>query len=467
MTLLSGNACETLNLLQFNHNMLVNSVSTSEELTEQFIVKQYADIFEGLGHIGDYHIEVDESVSPVQNHSRRVPVPLQKELCDKLSKMEQDGIIAKVSTPTPWISNMVAVKTPNKLRVCIDPQDLNKAILRPHYPTKTIEDIAPMLVSARVFSVVDAKDGFLQIKLDNASSFRTTFWTPQGRYRWLRMPFGISSAPEEFSRQLSEVLEGLANIEVIADDILIYGCGETYEDAVKDHDSAFVKLLDRAKERNLKLNKCKLKFKLQSVRYMGHVLSDKGLCVDPEKVKAITDMPRPTNVTDVQRLIGFVNYLSKFLAHLSETCEPLRRLCDKERPFEWMPQHEEAFETIKSQVSSTPVLKFYDINKPVVIECDASSVGLGAVLLQAGQPVSYASRALSKTEQNYCQLEKECLAICFAMEKFDNYVLGKSVSVLSDHKPLETIFKKSILSSPKRLQRMRLRLQKYTFTVQY
>ena len=117
--------------------------------------------------------------------------------------MERDGIIATVTTPTKWISNMVTVKRPDKLRVCIDPRDLNHAIRRPHFPMRTIEDVTPRLANSKVYSVADAKDGFLQIELDKESSYLTTFWAPQGRYRWLRMPFGISSAPEEFSRQLS------------------------------------------------------------------------------------------------------------------------------------------------------------------------------------------------------------------------------------------------------------------------
>ena len=136
----------------------------------------YNDVFEGLGHIGSYHIELDTSVHPsVQNQPRRVPVPLQSELKSKLNQMERDGIIATVTTPTKWISNMVTVKRPDKLRVCIDPRDLNHAIRRPHFPMRTIEDVTPRLANSKVYSVADAKDGFLQIELDKESSYLTTF----------------------------------------------------------------------------------------------------------------------------------------------------------------------------------------------------------------------------------------------------------------------------------------------------
>ena len=259
----------------------------------------------------------------------------------------------------------------------------------------------------------------------------------------------------------------MTNIEVIADDILIYGSGSTKTEAIKEHDAAFVKLLNRARERSLKLNKAKLKFKMTSVGYMGHIISDTGLSADPEKIRAIKQMPKPTDIQGIQRLIGMANYLSKFLPNLSDTCEPLRRLCDKDTPFEWLSVHDTALDKLRDALSTAPVLRYYDVNLPVTIECDASSTGLGCVLLQEGQPVSFASRALSRTEQNYCQLEKECLAICFACERFDHFCLGKPVTVLSDHKPLENIFKKSILVAPKRLQRMRLRLQKYDLTVVY
>ena len=198
---------------------------------------------------------------------------------------------------------------------------------------------------------------------------------------------------------------------------------------------------------------------------MGHIISSEGLKSDPAKVQAVSEMPVPTDAAGVQRVLGLVNYLSKFTPHLSTVCEPLRRLVDHDRPFHWLPQHDEALRKIKALITSTPTLRYYDSSKPVSIECDASSVGLGATLLQEGQPVAFASRALSTTERNYAPIECEALAVVFACEHFDSYILGRHVTVFSDHKPLETILNKSILKAPKRLQRMRLRLQRYDITV--
>ena len=241
-------------------------------------------------------------------------------LKQKLHEMESRDIITKVEEPTAWISSMVAVVKPRKVRVCIDPKDLNKAIQRPKYQIPTLEEILPQLADARIFSVLDAKDGFHQVKLDTPSSYLTTFWTPFGCYRYLWMPFGISSAPEEFQRRMHTLVEGLSGIAVIADDILVYGCGP---DCVADHDANLKKLLQRAREKNLRLNRKKLKLRLQEVSYMGHSLTSKGLLPDPMKVQAIQALPTPEDKKAVERVLGFVKYLSRLLPNLAEVVAPL------------------------------------------------------------------------------------------------------------------------------------------------
>ena len=470
VSLLSGRASEALKLFETSDCVFhLQNQAEQESLTQEQILSQYSDIFTGLGKLpGVYKIEMDPDIKPVQHNPRRVPLPVKAELKKKIRGLEQAGIIQKVTEPTPWISSMVVVRKPNKLRICLDPMDLNKGIKRNHYPTPTIDDLSPNLANAKIFSVVDAKDGFLQVVLDSKSSFLTTFWTPFGRYRWLRMPFGIKSAPEEFQRRLDECLEGLENISVIADDILIYGTGDTPEEAEASHDKAISALFQRCRERGLKLNKKKIRYKLQNVAYMGHIFGAEGIKPDPEKTRAVLEMEKPSDVQGVQRLIGVVTYLAKFLPQLSTVSEPLRRLTDKDSEFDWLPQHEEALQQIKKLISVAPVLRYYDVNLPVTLESDSSDVGLGAVITQQGQPIAYASRALTKTERNYAQIEKECLSIVFAAERFEHYILGKeNVKAYTDHKPLMTICKKPILTSPKRLQRMRLRLQKYSLDIEY
>ena len=172
-------------------------------VTSTKLIEQYDDVFKGLGCLGnEYHIDVDNSVVPVQHVPRRVPVEMKESLKQKLAELTKQGIITKV---TPWISNMVAVTKPGKLRLCIDHRDLNRTIKRLKYQMPTLEEVLPTLAKVKIFTVLDAKDGFHQVRLDDESSYLTTFWTPFGRYRYLRMPFGISSAPEEFNGEYTQL----------------------------------------------------------------------------------------------------------------------------------------------------------------------------------------------------------------------------------------------------------------------
>ena len=183
----------------------------------------------------------------------------------------------------------------------------------------------------------------------------------------------------------------------------------------------------------IRLNKSKIQLRQKSLTFLGHLVTDKGLKPDPEKVKAIEAMPPPTDMEGVQRLNGFVNYLAKFLPKLSETMEPIRQLMRNDVPWNWAAAQQRASEDVKKLVTNAPILSYYDSKKPLMIQCDASEKGLGAALLQEGQPIAFASRALTDTETRYAQIEKEMLAIVFAAKKFDQYTFGHSVTVQSDH----------------------------------
>ena len=314
---------------------------------------------------------------------------------------------------------------------------------------------------------MDAKNGFWQVQLDKPSSLLTTFNTPFGRYRWLRLPFGIKTAPEEYQRRIHESLQGLKGIEDIVDDILCVGEGDTYESAVKDHDRNLIALLERCRERNIKLNPKKLQLIKQEVPYIGHVLTPDGLKPDPSKVKAIVAMPTPSDKKALQRLLGMITYLGKFLPNLSDVTKPLRRLLDKDVQWHWNDTHAKSWKQVKQLITREVVLKYFDPSKEVTLQCDASKSGLGAVILQEGQPIAFSSRALTSNERNYAQIEKELLSIVHGCTRFDQYVYGRPITVQTDHKPLESIFKKSLLSAPKRLQRMLLQLQRYSLNIVY
>ena len=279
------------------------------------------------------------------------------------------------------------------------------------------------------------------------------------------MPFGISPAPEEFQRRVNDVLSGLPGVKVIADDILVFDSGETDEEAYQNHDKNLRRLMERCKEKGLKLNPDKIQLQLNEVSYMGHRITANGLKIDPEKTKAIRNMPIPTDKQGVQRLLGMVNFVQKFAPRLAEITTPLRDLIKKGNEFKWDEHlHGKALDKIRQTLAEPPVLRFFDPNVTPVLQCNASMNGLGACLLQDNQPVAYASRSLTPTE---VQFEKEMLSIVFGMERFESYLYSRKVIVESDHKPLESILKKSLLSAPKRLQRMMLRLQKFELEVVY
>ena len=433
------------------------------------LLEEYKDIFGGLGELpGEYKIVTDNSVQPKIHPPRRVPVALRPKIKAKLDELVERKVIVPVTEPTEWVSSMLVVVKPNKIRICLDPRDLNQAIKREHYQMPTIEEVATRLSKAKKFTVLDAKDGFWQKKLDRESSYKTTFNTPFGRYRWLRMPFGISSAPEVWQRTMHEFVEGLHGVEVIADDFVIAGFGDTDEEANKSLEDNERSFFAKCRTWNLKLNKDKVKRAQTTVPFMGHLLTPQGLKADPTKIEALIAMPEPEDVLALKRFLGMVNYLSKFMPHLSDMTEPLRRLEDKDVEWQWLKQHSIAFNTVKKYITETPVLKYYDVEDDVTIQCDASETGLGAVLMQNGQPVSYASRALTDTERRYAQIEKELLAIVWSCKKFDQYIYGRDVvQIESDHEPLQAVFKKSIHQSPKRLQRMRMALQNYSLDIKY
>ena len=217
---------------------------------------------------------------------------------------------------------------------------------------------------------------------------------------------------------------------------------------------------------NLKLNEDKSEFRKSSVTYVGHVSSDKGVKPDAEKCRAIKQMEEPKDLSELQTFMGLVQYLGKFIPNLSEVTAPLRQLLGNDVIWHWEAEQQQSFEKLKCLITEAPVLRYYDPKKDLTLSVDASSKGLGAVLIQ-GQPIAYASRALTKCQMNYAQIEKETLAILFGCTKFHQYVFGRHVLVESDHKPLQSIFKKPIYQAPPRLQRLMLSLLKYDIEVTY
>ena len=239
-----------------------------------------------------------------------------------------------------------------------------------------------------MFTVRDVKQGFWHIPLEEESSCLTTFNSPFGRFQWLRMPFGISSAPEVFQWCMHQLIEDLEGVEVVANDFMIYGHGNSQGEGASDHDRNLHAFLKRCEEQNVVLSAEKLQLREREVPFIGHLATPEGLKPSPQNVMAITEMPAPTDVAGVCRFFGMVQYLSKFLPRLAEFTKPLRELTQKNVLFTWQKSQEDAFRAVKEAISNTPVLHYYSLKDEVTIQCDSSQFGLGAALLQNGQPVA-------------------------------------------------------------------------------
>ena len=224
---------------------------------------------------------------------------------------------------------------------------------------------------------MDAYKGFTNIELDENSLFLTTMHTPIGRYRWLRMPFSVSFEPEKYQRRQDEVLEGLVAVVNKTDDILVFGCGDSNEKAEKDHDINLWNIMSRCLAANLKLNPRKFQFKVKQVTWMGHLICSSGITPHPDRVRDIVDMNPPQDVKGVQRFLGMCNYLSRFTPNLSEIVKPPTELTHVDAVWSWSSQHDKAFSSAKSAIANTTTLKFFDVNKPCVLQVDASDNGAG------------------------------------------------------------------------------------------
>ena len=377
--------------------------------------------------------------------------------------MESQGIIAKVTCPTDWVNSFVIVEKPKtkSLRICLDPKALNDAISRPHYPMRTFDEVVSELSEAAYFSVLDATSGYWSLKLEDQSSYLTTFNTPFARYRYLRVPFGLNCSQDEFQQKIDDTFESMSGVTAIVDDILVFGKTRA------EHDRNLRNVLTRARERGMKLNADKCKIGLTEIRYFGHILTPKGLKIDDQKLSAIRQMDAPKDRAELETILGMVTYLTRFAPNLATLTAPLRDLLKKDVEFIWDACHDRAFQKIKDVLTDSPVLAYFNPNKDVTLQVDASKYGIGATLLQEGKPVSYASKTLTLSEVGYAQIEKEMLAILFGCKRFHQYIYGRHVVVESDAKLISSIARKSLISAPLRLQRILLQLQRYDLDIRH
>ncbi|UYV80839.1 ASB3, partial [Cordylochernes scorpioides] len=300
---------------------------------------------------GDHKLEIKPP--------RRIPLKIKDEVKKQLDLMEKSKVIKRMEEPTPVSSHMVVVKQGGKYRICIDPSDLNKILLRRHYPLRTIEDIASNIKNSKYFTKLDFIKGFWQLKVAAETQSYMTFSTPWGRYAFLRVPFGIKTAPEIFQNTISKIVENIPGVENSMDDILIHA-----EDIQTLRERTKI-VMTTLQEPGARLNKDKCEFEKTKIKFLGHIFTSDGIKTDEEKVKAIDNIKSPSNKKELQTLLGMVQYLNKFIPNLSEITYRMRLLLKKNTEWQWDSLRDKDMERIKDLLKQAPTLKYYDPNKDV------------------------------------------------------------------------------------------------------
>lgn len=453
--------CVNLNLIK-RIDSIVKTENKILSDKEKFI-EHYKQVFEGIGKFEKpLKLLIKDDAIPVTFPPRAIPIKVRDKVRDKLLEMEKNGVISRVNEQRDWIHNIVVVEKPNKIRLCMDPKYLNKALKKFPYPIPRFEEMKAELADAKYFTVLDIKDGFYHVELDEETRKLCTFSTGFGLWQFNRLPFGISVASEVFQKYNNDTFADLPGKICYIDDILIFG------QTLEEHDNNLRKIMERALEKNVKFNVNKLQFTQTSVKYLGHIFSHNAISVDPERISGIVNIPEPKNVTDIQKFLGMIGYLRDFIPNIPELTVNLRSLTKNTTEFVWQPQHKNEFLNMKKVIQKTATCSYYDERLPLEIETDASSYGLGCCLRQNKRIVAFSSRCLSDDEKEYGQIEKEFLGVLFACKKFHNYIYGREVVVKTDHRPLESIMIKDLSKiGSVRLQRIRLKLYRYNLQLDY
>ena len=387
-SLLGHEACEKLYLVRRILNKeecsrirKVLKVQAEAEVVNDIQNYTLPDVREKLSSLPFTHdIVLRENCTPVINATRRVPVALKSRLKEELLRMQRCGVIEKVEVPTDWVNSIVVVGKPDgKLRVCLDPKDLNKAIKRERFELPTRDDIFAGMADAKVFSKLDASQAFWQIKLGEQSQNLTTFNTPFGRYKYCRLPYGLCSAPEVFHKTMEVIMEDIEGVRVYMDDVVIWGVN------LEEHNARLKEVLMRIQKYGLMMNWEKCKIRQEEITFVGEVLSRRGVRPSPTQIEAILNMKKPDCKEAVQRALGSINYVGKFVDRLSSRCKHMRALLCKKVMWAWTHEHDKEWKDIKQVLSTNPVLAFFDAKLPTKVSTDASKDGLGAVLLQKHQ----------------------------------------------------------------------------------
>ena len=430
----------------------------------QRLLTEFSDIFTDVPKvtaIGEHSIELTSS-EPVRTRPYPLPFALRGEVNKEIESMLENKII-EPSTASYLSPIVVVKKSDGSNRLCVDYRKLNKVTFFDPEPMPQMQEIFSSLTGSQYFSKFDFCKGYWQVPMREIDKDLTTFAGPEGLYRFRVMPFGLVNAPATFSRIMRKLLRGLRNLKNYLDDVLSHTAVWT------EHPTILRQFFQRVREANLSLKPSKCFIGYTSLVFLGHKLGQDTLAPNDDLVQKIRDAPSPTNKKQLRSFLGLVGYYRAFVPNFAAIAAPLTDLTKKGSPDKlvWTEIHEQAFQALKGHVCTHPVLCLPDVNKPFILQTDASADGIGAILLQevngVKHPVAFASKRLLPRERNFSTIEREALAIVWGVQKFQNYLMGVHFTLETDHHPLQYLDTAKFQNS--RIMRWSLLLQPYRFTV--
>ncbi|GJT07290.1 putative reverse transcriptase domain-containing protein [Tanacetum coccineum] len=393
----------------------------------------------------EFKIELVPGAAPVARAPYRLAPSELKELADQLQELSEKGFIRPSSSP--WGAPVLFVKKKDgSFRMCIDYRELNKLTVKNRYPLPRIDDLFDQLQGSSVYSKIDLRSGYHQLRIREEDIPITAFRTRYGHYEFQVMPFGLTNAPAVFMDLMNRVCKPYLDkfVIVFIDDILIYSNNK------EEHERHLKIILELLKNEQLYAKFSKCDFWLESVQFLGHVIDNKGVHVDPAKVEAIRNWSAPTTPKEVRQFLGLAGYYRRFIEGFSLISKPLTKLTEKNKKYEWGTDEDEAFQTLKQKLCSAPILALPEGTENFVVYCDASHKGFGAVLMQREKVIAYASRQLKKHEENYTTHDLELGAVVFALRLWRHYLYGTKCTVYTDHKSLQYILDQKELNMRQR-----------------
>jgi predicted aspartyl protease len=443
-------------------------LSNSPSPDFQALINEFSDVVtEKLGRTNllEYQLVTTDD-KPVRLPPFGMSPPQLSKMQSIIDKHLQQGIIRKSNSPYSSPAFLVGRSNSDKTRLVVDYRRLNEKVIVENFPMPTIESCFQHLQDARYFTLLDLNSAFHQVPLDEPSRRKTAFSSPRGQYEFNYLPFGLSVSSSVFCRLVDTILGDIKYKYVFpyVDDLCIYS------NTIEEHWAHVREVLLRLREAKLTINPLKISIAQKSVKFLGFIISDKGLSTDPQKVADILKIKAPRNVAALSRYMGMVGFYSRFIPNFSTISSPLNRLRRKSVEFVWSDVEQRAFDQLRQALSSPPLLHFPDFKKPFTLAVDACKAGLGAVLQQESSngklaPIGYASRSLSPAEANYSPYELECLGAVFGVEKFHSYLESREFLLETDNAALSWL-----LSSPQRpdkLARWVLRLSRYKFRLKH